>query len=119
MQELPGRLRERDSLEEAVELLALTQARRIVIVDGALDGLLTQTDSMRAQSLEIQEQRDELEKRVAERVQDLAEANQLLEELSRLDPLLKIGNRRAMREDLARLKSGAVTPQIDWLNLRE
>ena len=34
MQELPGQLRERDSLEEAVELLALTQARRIVIVDG-------------------------------------------------------------------------------------
>lgn len=107
MQELPGRLREDAPISEAVELLTLTQARRIVIVDadGVLAGVVTQTDTMRAQAREIEAQRDELEQRVAERVQELADVNVQLEELSRLDPLLKIGNRRAMREELSRLEA--------------
>lgn len=107
MLELRGRLREDAPVSEAVDLITLAQVRRIVIVnaEGGLSGLVTQTDLMRAQAREIEAQRDELEQRVGERVQELAEVNGQLEELARLDPLLKIGNRRAMREELSRLEA--------------
>jgi len=83
--------------------------RRLVVVDetGRVAGVVTQTDLLRAHAVEIERQRSSLEYTVAARTQELAEANRRLEDLALLDPLLGIGNRRAMEHALDRAHARA------------
>ena len=94
---------------EAVRLLREKRVRRVVVVgtDGSLEGVITQSDLLRAHSEEIELQKQLLEKRVAERTRELAQANALLEGLARIDPLLEVGNRRAMDDELEKLEQRA------------
>ncbi|MEM7467011.1 MAG: GGDEF domain-containing protein [Pseudomonadota bacterium] len=75
--------------------------RRCVILDpdGRMVGIVTQTDLLRAHARDIEIQKQVLEDRVTERTRELQRLNQRLESLSMIDPMLEIGNRRAM--DLA------------------
>lgn len=90
---------------DAVDMLREHRIRRLVIVDveGNLKGIITQTDLLRAHTHELEMQKELLEERVALRTRELQEANERLEGISRIDPLLGIGNRRAMDEELAKL----------------
>ena len=92
-----------DTIEHAIAETQRAKVRRLPVVnaEGGLVGLVTQTDIVRAY-------RAHMEALVAERTQQLAEANQQLEVISRQDALLGIGNRRAMEESLARFHHLAV-----------
>lgn len=78
------------SLQEALLITRRESIRRLLITDaaGELVGLVTQTSLARAYETILEYQ------------QELEEKNQVLNELSYIDDLMQIGNRRAMEEDL-------------------
>lgn len=86
------------SLDEAVRVTAQRGFRRVPIVDerGAIAGLLTQSDLLRAHVRALEEHRRSLEATVVARTASLVDANRRLEEICMTDALLEIGNRRAM-----------------------
>ena len=87
----------------AHQLMQEKRIRRLVVVedDGSFCGLVTRADILRAHTSEIEQQKANLEKRVAERTAELEELNEVLTSISMRDPLLDIGNRRAMDNTLA------------------
>jgi len=87
----------------AHKLMQEKRIRRLVVVedDGSFCGLVTRADILRAHTSEIEQQKANLEKRVAERTAELEELNEVLTSISMRDPLLNIGNRRAMDNTLA------------------
>ena len=93
--------------DEAVALCTDHGIRRLVVVDenDDLRGIITQSDLLRAHTHEVEIQKELLEQRVAERTRELHEANARLESLARIDPMLGIGNRRAMDDELERLQN--------------
>ena len=97
------------SCSEAVELAHEKRIRRMVIVDdsGKLAGVATQTDLLRAHAQDLEFQKDNLELAVTERTIELHEVNQRLMELTRIDPMLGIGNRRSMDEELMKVAERA------------
>lgn len=97
------------SCDEAVKLASEKRIRRIIIVDdeGKLSGLATQSDLLRAHSQELELQKTNLEITVTERTQDLHTLNRRLMFLTHIDPLLGIGNRRSMDEELVRISERA------------
>jgi diguanylate cyclase (GGDEF)-like protein len=95
------------------DALVLTQARKIrhlPVVDkvGHVSGILTYTDLAHAHNHIIELQSEIIDKAVAEHTSDLQLANQELKALSMEDPLLEIGNRRAMEVDLSYTHSSAI-----------
>ena len=100
---------EEDSCDRAMQVMKERGIRRLVIVDKSnkLSGIVTQTDMLRAHAREVESQKSLLEERVAERTQELREVNARLESLSRIDPLMGIGNRRAMDDELGLLEQRA------------
>jgi len=97
------------SCNEAVELAHEKRIRRMVIVDddGKLAGVATQSDLLRAHAQDLEFQKDNLELAVTERTIELHEVNQRLMELTRIDPMLGIGNRRSMDEELVKIAERA------------
>lgn len=98
---------------DAMVLMRERGIRRIVIIgeDGTLGGVITQTDLLRAHAEEIEIQKQVLEERVAERTRELKALNTRLETLTRVDPMLGIGNRRAMDDELVRMEQRALRYQ--------
>jgi diguanylate cyclase (GGDEF)-like protein len=90
------------SLFEALLIAQSNQIRHLPVTqsEGKLVGLITQTDLVAAQFQIVKTQKEILERAVAERTRELMGVNKKLQELSLEDPLLKIGNRRAMEIDL-------------------
>jgi len=91
--------------DEAFKLMRSNSIRRLVVVekDGTICGLITQTDLLRAHTYKIEQQKEGLEQRVSERTTELEKLNARLTRLTITDPLLGVGNRRAMDEALAEL----------------
>lgn len=87
----------------AHQLMQANRIRRLVVVeeDGSFCGLVTRADILRAHTSEIEQQKANLERRVAERTAELEKLNEVLTSISMRDPLLNIGNRRAMDNTLA------------------
>ena len=94
---------------DAVDTLRKHRIRRLVIVDEKqeLAGIITQTDLLRAHTHEIELQKERLEERVAERTRELEQLNEKLRSLARIDPMLGIGNRRAMDDELEKMHQRA------------
>lgn len=92
-----------EPIDEATRSMTAHRIRRLVAVDhdGNVAGLLSQSDLTRAHLARIEAHQTLLEARVAERTAELEAVNEQLETLSRIDPLMGIGNRRAMEEALA------------------
>ena len=90
------------SCSDALSLLKKHGIRRCVLVDGNgdLKGIITQTDLLRAHAADIKIQKEILEDRVRDRTKDLETLNDRFKALSLIDPLLEIGNRRAMNSKL-------------------
>ncbi len=95
-------VKESASLFEALVIARARGIRHLPVVNDRdeLCGLITQSDMMRAHLILIEQQREEIEKLVNERTQELENANEKLRALSLEDGLLGIGNRRAMEVDL-------------------
>ena len=101
---------EDESCDQAMRMMKERGIRRLVIVDGCnkVAGIVTQSDMLRAYACEIEAQKSQLEERVAERTRELRALNARLESLSRIDPLMGIGNRRAMDDELIRIAQRAL-----------
>ena len=97
------------SCNEAVELASEKRIRRMVIVDddGKLAGVATQSDLLRAHAQDLEFQKTNLEIAVTERTQELHKLNERLLELAHVDPMLDIGNRRSMDEELVKISERA------------
>jgi len=93
------------TVAQAARLLRERGIRRLPVVDerGAVCGIVTQSDLLRAFVAEAEERSEALEVLVAKRTRELEEANQRLEALSLTDGLLGIGNRRSMEIHLTNL----------------
>ena len=98
-------LNEDEDCDEAVSVLRTHKIRRLVVVDdeGKTSGLITRTDLLKAHSYKIEQQKEGLEIRVKERTKELEALNSKLKELTITDPMLGVGNRRAMDDALADL----------------
>lgn len=91
------------SLNDARALMVRNGLRRLPVIDddgGRLVGVVSFLDLLRAQTAELQRERDRLDQLVRDRTRELETANQHLTSLSHEDPLLGIGNRRAMNSFL-------------------
>ena len=97
------------SCNEALELANSKGIRRMIIVndDGTLAGVATQSDLLRAHSQDLEFQKTNLELKVTQRTQELHGLNERLLELTRIDPMLEIGNRRSMDEELIKISERA------------
>ncbi len=102
-------VRESTDLFEALVIARSNSIRHLPVVNNQsqLVGLVTYTDLVAAHFRVIEGQRYILERAVAHRTQELLEVNKKLQELSMEDPLLKIGNRRAMEVDLEHTHAAA------------
>ncbi len=91
------------SLMDALVVTRTNEIRHLPVTDreGKIAGLVTQTDLVTAHFRVIEAQISAVDRAVADRTQSLLEANMKLKELMLEDPLLRIGNRRAMEIDLA------------------
>lgn len=88
-------VRNDDSLVRALQICMTKSIRHLPVVNGAgnLVGVITQTDLVRAYA------------HILERQLALETDNERLKALSLVDPLMGIGNRRAMERDLAHILS--------------
>ncbi len=83
----------------------------VVDDDDQLVGILTNTDLANAHFNIIEQQSSIIETAISERTEELQAANEKLHSLSMEDPLLGIGNRRAMEADLQHTHSLAIRHQ--------
>ena len=78
------------------------EIRHLIVVDSQnrLKGLITQSDLAKAQFHILKTQHTNIDESIKKQVKELKDANENLKALSLEDPLLQIGNRRAMEIDL-------------------
>ncbi len=91
-----------DGLFDALVVVRSQKIRHIPLLDavGGLVGLVTESDLVSAHLRIYGHYRDLLSEQVSEQTRDLQEANAKLRALSMEEPLLGIGNRRAMEIDM-------------------
>jgi diguanylate cyclase (GGDEF)-like protein len=91
-----------DGLFDALILVRSQKIRHIPLLseDGTLAGLVTESDLVRAHLSIYGRHRNLLDELLSEQTRELKEANARLRALSMEEPLLGIGNRRAMEVDM-------------------
>lgn len=95
-------LQEEQNILEALVVCTANNIRHLPVVDsdGLLAGIVTYTDIANFQRNVMESQAVIIEQSITERTSELVKANQRLKEMTLLDPLLGIGNRRAMEIDI-------------------
>ncbi len=90
------------SVFDALELSETNAVRHLPVVDeeGRLMGLVTHTDMVRNKLIFLKTHEAVVERSVKERTRLLQKNNEQLMNLALEDPMLKIGNRRAMEQDI-------------------
>ena len=93
---------ENTTLFEALVVAKAHKLRHLPVVNvaGELVGIVTQSDLVQAHFQVLETQRELVENSIQSRTQELIKVNEQLRALSLKDPLLDIGNRRAMEVDL-------------------
>lgn len=107
---------ETTTLFQAMVIAAAEKIRHLPVVDaeGRLKGLVTQADLARSHVLQIEQQREALEREIDCKDCELQQANEQLKALSMVDALMGIGNRRAMEVDLEHTHALAVRYQRNY-----
>lgn len=95
-------LHEDQNILDALVVSTANNVRHIPIINnsGCLTGIVTYTDIANIQRSIMESYSAIIERNVSERTSELEQANKLLNEMTLLDPLLGIGNRRAMEIDI-------------------
>lgn len=95
-------LHEDQNILDALVVSTANNVRHIPIINnsGDLTGIVTYTDIANTQRSIMESYSALIDRTVSERTSELEEANKLLNEMTLLDPLLGIGNRRAMEIDI-------------------
>jgi len=90
------------SLLDALVVSQTNKVRHVPVVDDQelLKGIVTYTDIINVQRSILESQTAIIERSIEHRTAELVEANRQLQEMSLIDPLLNIGNRRAMKVDI-------------------
>lgn len=103
-------INEKDSLFEALVISKAQGIRHLPVVNsqGRLTGIVTQSDLVKIYFQVFEKQREIIEKSINERTEALIRANEELKMISMEDPLLGIGNRRAMEVDLQHTHASAI-----------
>lgn len=103
-------INKKDSLFEALVISRAQGIRHLPVVNAQrkLTGIITQSDLVRAYFQIFEKQREVIEKSISQRTEALVKANEELKVLSMEDPLLGIGNRRAMEVDLQYTHASAI-----------
>jgi diguanylate cyclase (GGDEF)-like protein len=93
---------EQTTLFEALVISTAQKIRHLPVVDGEgrIVGLVTQSDLAKAHFHIFEKQREVIENSISSRTVELQQANEQLKQLSMIDALMGIGNRRAMDVDL-------------------
>lgn len=95
-------LQEEQNVLDALVICLVNKVRHLPIINskGELSGLVTYTDIANFQRNIMESQTEIIEKNISQRTSELVKANKRLKEMTLLDPLLGIGNRRAMEIDI-------------------
>lgn len=95
-------LQEEQYVLDALVICLANNVRHLPIINcqGELSGLVTYTDIANFQRSIMESQAEIIEQNIFERTSELVEANKRLKEMTLLDPLLGVGNRRAMEIDI-------------------
>ncbi len=95
-------LQEDQKILEALVICIANNIRHLPVIDsnGFLTGIVTYTDIANFQRNVMESQAAIIEKNISERTSELVKANHRLKEMTLQDPLLGIGNRRAMEIDI-------------------
>ena len=95
-------IHQEQSLLDALVVSQTNKVRHLPVVDekGLLKGIVTYTDIINVQRNILESQTAIIERSIKHRTAELLEANRVLQEMSLVDPLLEIGNRRAMEVDV-------------------
>lgn len=98
----PVTIPEQATLFEALVIANSNKIRHLPVVrrNGTLCGVLTYTDLVKAHFRSVDESTESLNQAIMERNAELVAANEQLQSLSLTDPMLQVGNRRAMEVDL-------------------
>ncbi len=107
-------VRPEQSLSEALLVAREHRVRHLPVLgaDAQVVGMVTVTDMARAHFSIYESQRENVERR--RRGEDLATVTARLRTLSLEDPLLRIGNRRALERDLAHIEETSRRYQHDY-----
>lgn len=97
------------TLFESLIVIQAEQIRHLPVVSahGEIVGLVTERDLTRAQYTMLESFQYVIENSIDKRLGDLLKANEQLKIKSLRDPLLDVGNRRAMEEDMLHLHAAA------------
>lgn len=95
-------LQEEQNILDGLVVCLVNNVRHLPIINdkGELSGIVTYTDLANFQRNFMESQIEIIEKNISERTSELVAANKRLKEMALLDPLLGIGNRRAMEIDI-------------------
>lgn len=106
----PVTVRETDSLYNAMVVIRAHHIRHLPVVmdDGRLVGLVTQSDITKAYFRLFENLSALIDRSASQRTKDLEAANERLKSMAMEDGLLGIGNRRAMEVDLDHTHAAAV-----------
>lgn len=106
----PVTVKESDTLYDAMVITRAHGIRHLLVVTdaGEFAGLVTQSDITKAYFKLFEDLRGAIERSMNERTQELLAANERLKALSLEDPLLNVGNRRAMEVDLGHTHAAAL-----------
>ena len=95
-------MHQEQSLLDALVVSQANKVRHLPVVDhqGFLKGIVTYTDIINVQRSILESQTAIIERSIKHRTAELIEANRILQEMSLVDPLMGVGNRRAMEVDV-------------------
>ena len=98
------------SVDEAIHILKLKRNKHLVVVndDNSLAGLVTHSELVNSYAEVVVHSREHLERRVAERTQELESANRKLATMSLVDPLTGLSNRRSLQVDVMKTHASSI-----------